>query len=111
AGALLAAGVKDHGAARNGAPRGYYCGMGVCHDCSVEVEATGTVRACLAKAAPGMVVSRGAGKAAPQPAPPPGPAMTAEETIDIDVLVVGAGPAGLAAAIAASQAGAAVMAV
>ena len=43
--------------AKAGAPRGYYCGMGVCWDCAMWVEGKGTVQACRTPATPGMKVS------------------------------------------------------
>jgi hypothetical protein len=55
AAALLATG--RHGlrrSAKGKAPRGYYCGMGVCWECSVEVEGTGRVRACRLVAEDGL---------------------------------------------------------
>ncbi|MBV9834077.1 MAG: (2Fe-2S)-binding protein, partial [Alphaproteobacteria bacterium] len=42
--------------ARSGAPRGPYCGMGVCFDCLVTVDGRPNQRACLTKAAPGMQI-------------------------------------------------------
>jgi D-hydroxyproline dehydrogenase subunit alpha len=44
------------GASPRGAPRGVYCGIGVCFECVVEVEGIGRVRSCLQHAAPGMRV-------------------------------------------------------
>ena len=90
--------------ARSGAPRGPFCGMGVCFDCLVTVDGRPSQRACLTKVAAGMDVrsSPTAGAAPAEPAP------TAEE-IACDVLVVGAGPAGLSAARALALAGAEVV--
>ncbi len=43
---------------RNGdRPRGLFCGMGACQDCLVTVDGVAGVRACLAPAAPGTVVT------------------------------------------------------
>jgi predicted molibdopterin-dependent oxidoreductase YjgC len=39
---------------RLGAPRGLYCGIGLCFDCLVWVEGTGRVRACQTPVAAGM---------------------------------------------------------
>ena len=102
AAALSAAGVLTYRHTRSGAPRGLWCGMGACFDCLVTVDGRANQRACLVKVAPGMVVGS---------APPAAPAPLAPEPHDVaeehrpDVLVVGAGPAGLAAAIAAAEAG------
>jgi len=40
----------------SGAPRGYYCGMGVCFDCLVVVDGVPNTRACMAPAVEGMRV-------------------------------------------------------
>lgn len=88
--------------ARSGAPRGPFCGMGVCFDCLVTVNGRPSQRACLTKVEAGMDVR----SAAPQPtdvkAEPPEPV----QEIACDVLVVGAGPAGLSAARSLAIAGA-----
>jgi hypothetical protein len=41
-----------------GAPRGVFCGIGVCFDCVVEVNGLSDVRACLRRAHEGDVVVR-----------------------------------------------------
>jgi hypothetical protein len=41
---------------QSGAPRGAFCGMGVCFDCLVEADGRANVRACLAPARPGAQV-------------------------------------------------------
>ena len=43
---------------RDEEPRGYYCGMGVCHDCLVTVDGLAHVRACMTPARDGMRVER-----------------------------------------------------
>ena len=101
AAALAAADIVAVRQARSGAPRGPFCGMGVCFDCLVTVDGRPSQRACLTKAEAGMDV-RSAPLAAPHP---PTPAPPAAE-IACDVLVVGAGPAGLSAARALALAGA-----
>jgi NADPH-dependent 2,4-dienoyl-CoA reductase/sulfur reductase-like enzyme len=102
AAALSAAGVLAYRRTASGEPRGLWCGMGACFDCLVTIDGRANQRACLAKVAPGMVVE-GAPPAAPAPLAPE-PHAAAEE-IACDLLVVGAGPAGLSAAIAAAEAG------
>ncbi len=48
----IAAALMRHGilqsriSAQDHAPRGYYCGMGVCWECVVEIEGHGAVKAC-----------------------------------------------------------------
>src|SRR5471030_3510775 len=97
---LSAANIVATRQARSGAPRGPFCGMGVCFDCLVTIDGRPNQRACLTKVTAGMDV-RSAPVAGTRP-PPPG----AAEEIDCDVLVVGAGPAGLSAARALARAGA-----
>ena len=91
--------------------RGLFCGMGVCHDCLVTVDGRTSQRACMTPVSPGMHVER-------QPARPdilderlkeiaPLPMAVGERRMD--VLIVGAGPGGLSAALAAAEAGASVV--
>ncbi len=101
AAALAAADIVAVRRTRSGAPRGPFCGMGVCFDCLVTVDGRPNQRACLTKVASGMDV-RAAPAATPRPAAPTMPA----EEIACDVLVVGAGPAGLTAARSLALAGA-----
>lgn len=57
AAALLAAGVRTfRHTDRDDAPRSYYCGMGVCHDCLVQVDGVPNVRACMTAVRDGMRV-------------------------------------------------------
>lgn len=44
-------------------PRGYYCGMGVCWECVVDVVGTGVVRACMHPVVAGLVVKSAAAHA------------------------------------------------
>src|SRR5687768_10090870 len=66
AAALAAAEIVAVRQARSGAPRGPYCGMGVCFDCLVTVDGRPSQRACLTKVEAGMDV-RSAPAATPQP--------------------------------------------
>lgn len=103
AAALSAAGILAfRETAKDKAPRGLWCGMGACWDCIVTVDGKSGQRACLVKAEAGMRVE-GAPPREPAPLATP-PAQIADRACD--VLVVGAGPAGLSAAIAAARAGA-----
>src|SRR5471032_2432314 len=98
---LAAANIVATRQARSGAPRGAFCGMGVCFDCLVTIDGKPNQRACLAKVEAGMDIRSApiASARAPKPAAP-----AAE--IACDVLVVGAGPAGLSSARALALAGA-----
>ncbi len=62
---LLAAGYRSFGHADNGAPRGLYCGMGVCFNCLVTVDGVAGVRACITPAQPGMRIETGSAGVAP----------------------------------------------
>jgi glycine/D-amino acid oxidase-like deaminating enzyme len=107
AAALSAAGILAYRQTPSGAPRGLHCGMGACWDCVVTIDGRIGQRACMTKAVDGMVVT-GALPARPAPlAARPTTAAAPDETCD--VLVVGGGPAGLSAAIAAAEAGASVL--
>jgi thioredoxin reductase len=105
AAALIAAGIRDLRIDRNGLPRGLYCGMGVCQDCLVEINGQSAVPACMTKVSGNADIRRHVSPSrllGPAPEPRPLDLLTTSP----DVLVVGGGPAGLTAAIAAAQAGA-----
>ena len=105
AAALSAAGILAFRRTDKGTPRGLYCGMGACFDCIVTVDGKANQRACLVKVQAGMVV----GSAPPAAPAPLAAAPAAIEERPCDLLVIGAGPAGLAAAEAAAAAGAKVV--
>lgn len=111
AAALAAGGIQALRHSRSGHPRGLYCGMGACQECLVTVDGQGSQRACMTKVQAGQVVQSETPPAAEfsptlHPLTPPPHAVPA--TLTVDVLVIGAGPAGLSAAIAASKSGATV---
>ena len=56
AAALLAAGRLAFHRTPGGAPRGVFCGMGVCFDCLVTVDGLADQRACITPVRPGMRV-------------------------------------------------------
>lgn len=112
ASALVAVGVYGLRETRATGSRGVFCGMGVCGECAVTIDGEPGRLACMEKLVPGMSVS---------PNPPARPicgepshcqveGMPArEEDIEAEVLVVGGGPAGLRAGLAARRAGAEVL--
>jgi predicted molibdopterin-dependent oxidoreductase YjgC len=56
--ALWAAGIRSWRTTREaGAPRGLFCGIGVCFDCLVTIDGIPNQRACLVPARPDMVVT------------------------------------------------------
>ena len=107
AAALSAADVLTFRRTASGKPRGLHCGMGACFDCVVTIDGQIGQRACLEKVLDGMQVTG----AVPDPITVLGPQTEGADTAqqDCDVLVVGAGPAGLSAAVAAAEAGARVI--
>ncbi|MCW8182725.1 (2Fe-2S)-binding protein, partial [Verminephrobacter eiseniae] len=111
AAALAASHIRQMRHTREGERRGLYCGMGACFDCLVTVDGVASQRACLTKVADGQqirsTIPAGTSADPLQPLTPPADAEPTEQ--DVDVLVVGAGPAGLSPALAARQAGASVL--
>jgi D-hydroxyproline dehydrogenase subunit alpha len=108
---LAGAGILAFRETKSGAERGLFCGMGVCQDCLVEVEGQGNLRACMVKVEGPLDVRRGRFArpvTEPDLASPP-ITIDAIPVLRPDVLVVGAGPAGLSAALAARSAGAEVL--
>lgn len=58
--ALYASGLRSWRTTRvNARPRGLFCGIGVCFDCLVTVNGQSSVRACLAPAEDGDVITTG----------------------------------------------------
>jgi NADPH-dependent 2,4-dienoyl-CoA reductase/sulfur reductase-like enzyme len=118
AAALWHAGIVAFRTSVSGEPRGPVCGMGICFECRVTIDGVAHRRACLVICAPGMVVETAAGE---PPGHPSGPRAAGAElevaeapglpdaAVRVDVAVIGAGPAGLAAACAAAEAGASVL--
>jgi thioredoxin reductase len=106
AAALIAGGVKHFRETRSGACRGIFCGMGVCQECLVEIDGRPNQRACMTKVVAPISVKRSVGNAS---LPLDVAQSVVIEPMQIrapDVLVIGAGPGGLSAALAARQAGA-----
>lgn len=103
---LAAAGITTLRTSRRGAPRGLFCGMGVCQDCLVEIDGRPNERACMTKVDGPLTVCsqrfpprlddiarQGVGDAAGRPVLTP------------ELLVIGAGGGGLTAAAVAAEAG------
>ncbi len=107
AAALVDAGELACRLTRSGEQRGVYCGMGVCHECVMEVDGL-PARACMTTVHDGMTTSLLPAAALPRPAEP---ASLAPVALEPDMLVVGGGPGGLAAAAATAEAGAHVVLV
>jgi thioredoxin reductase len=111
AAALTAHGIRDFRTTRCGATRGLFCGMGVCQDCLVEVDGRANERACMTIIDRPLVVRRES-FARPLASKSDQPITFADvETLRPELLIIGAGPGGLCAAIAARRAGCAVTVV
>jgi D-hydroxyproline dehydrogenase subunit alpha len=127
--ALWNAGVRALRASVSGEERGPVCGMGTCFECRVAIDGEHHRRACLEPLREGMdvqVIPRDAGwtgpeapaVSAPAHSPPPAGGSRARSfasgsrsqavarDVSTEVVVVGAGPAGIAAAVHAAEAGA-----
>jgi predicted molibdopterin-dependent oxidoreductase YjgC len=57
AGALFAAGERVLRRSPHSAPRGVYCGIGICYECVVQIEGRGRERACTTLVRPEMQVA------------------------------------------------------
>jgi len=112
AAALHAAGVKVFSESlRYGRPRGFFCGIGKCSSCLMEVNGIPNVRTCIAPLIEGIRVNQ-QDRLAAWPTKDHSYDISQEShRIIVDILVVGAGPAGLEAAIQAATFGASVLLV
>jgi len=96
--ALFAAGIRIFGThPKDDAPQGIFCANGQCAQCMVMADGT-PVKACMTPVSPDMAVESMAGlPELPDVAPPAN--LPKAEPSDIDVLIVGGGPAGMSAAL------------
>ncbi|HET89855.1 MAG TPA: FAD-dependent oxidoreductase, partial [Chloroflexi bacterium] len=102
--ALFANGVRIFGHHhKDGAPQGIFCANGQCAQCLVIADGL-PVKACMTPVRPGMQVEPLEGKPT-LPDVPAAPGMGVIETVEIECLIIGGGPAGLAAAIELGKAG------
>jgi NADPH-dependent 2,4-dienoyl-CoA reductase/sulfur reductase-like enzyme len=107
ASALTAHGIRCFRTTRLKAERGMFCGMGVCQECLVKVDGEANQRACMTTVMKPLSVGRETHLRAAHAVPSQNSG--GHEVLRPDVLIVGAGPGGLAAAIAARQTGAKVV--
>ena len=108
ASALIDCGIYSCRETDAGNKRGVFCGMGVCNECAVHVDGREGELACMTYITADMKVStQGQYRKMPdvQPELPP------EEVLVTDLLVIGAGPAGMSAAAVAAEAGQSVVMV
>jgi thioredoxin reductase len=108
AAALTAADIKDLRVTASGETRGIFCGMGVCHECLVDVDGQPNVRACMTKVTAPHRIRR-------QPALASLSAQIgSNEIMEVggltvetpDIVVIGGGAGGLTAAAVSAEAGA-----
>lgn len=99
AAALWASGIRSFRSEKWGAASPF-CMIGYCFRCSVKVNGRRT-RACIEPVRQGIVVES---FEVPMPEPVSAPAGP-RESLETDVMIVGSGPAGLSAAIAAAESG------
>ncbi|MGC9147082.1 MAG: FAD-dependent oxidoreductase [Infirmifilum sp.] len=95
--ALWANGIKS--LKKGGPPQGPFCQIGYCSGCMARVNGRPRVRTCLEPVSEGLIV-----EIEEEPLPPKVTHEAEEgkaEIIETDVMVVGSGPAGISAAIAA----------
>jgi D-hydroxyproline dehydrogenase subunit alpha len=86
----------------SGQPRGPLCGMGVCFECRVTIDGEAQRLSCQLPAKAGMTIATADAEMGDSQARP---VMRVVAEKQFDVLVIGAGPAGLAACCAAGEAG------
>jgi len=104
ASALFANGVRIFGHHhKDGAPQGIFCANGQCAQCLVMADGL-PVKACMIPVRPGMRVEPLDGKPA-LPDVHTVPEMRTVETVEVECLVIGGGPAGLSAALELGKAG------
>jgi sarcosine oxidase, subunit alpha len=104
ASALFANGIRTFGHhPKDGAPQGIFCANGQCAQCSVVADGL-PVKSCMVVVRPGMQVQPLDGLPA-LPDIDGHPRTHPIETVDVECLVVGGGPAGLTAAIELGKAG------
>lgn len=94
-----------------GEKRGLWCGMGACYECVVQVDGKASQRSCMTLVQDGMQVQSQRATQPPSASLAPPPHNIAPETRECDLLVLGAGPAGLSAARIAANAGATVLVI
>ena len=108
--ALFAHGIHVFGRhARDGSPQGIFCANGQCSQCMVMADGL-AVKACMERVRPGMSVEPLRGIPA-LPVVEKNPPFRDIEEIDVECLVIGGGPAGLAAAAELGKAGVRVLVV
>jgi len=108
--ALFAAGIHVFGHhPRDGAPLGLFCANGQCAQCTVVANGV-AVKSCMVAATEGMIVTS-CDEAPALPVISEVPTIGETRSEQVDVLIVGAGPAGLSAAVELGRLGLSVLIV
>jgi thioredoxin reductase/Fe-S-cluster-containing hydrogenase component 2/bacterioferritin-associated ferredoxin len=111
ASALFANGVRVFGHHhKDGAPLGIFCANGQCAQCSVIADGL-SVKSCMVPVREGMVVAPMDGKASLPDVSEADVRFRDIETLPVECLILGGGPAGLSAAIELAKAGVSVILV
>lgn len=101
--ALYASGIKTYSkSVKYGRPRGFFCGIGKCSSCLMRVNGIPHTRICVTPVENGMKIEYEKGRGEP---PAESEVEVEREKVDMDLVVVGGGPAGLSAAITADSLG------
>ncbi len=101
ASALHANGIRVLSHSLKGRPRGFFCGIGKCSSCLMTVNGIPNIRTCITMVKDGMIVESDKHEL-PESFPYRKPK---KERMEVSIAIVGAGPAGLAAAIEAAENG------
>lgn len=108
--ALFANGIRTFGYhPKDGSPQGIFCANGQCAQCTVIADKL-PVKSCMALVTPGMAVEPVTALPRLPDAPPVG-GFKPTETLQVDCLIIGGGPAGLSAGIELGQRGVQVLIV
>jgi sarcosine oxidase, subunit alpha len=111
ASALFANGIRTFGHHhKDGAPMGIFCANGQCAQCSVIADGL-PVKSCMVKVREGMVVAPMNGKPTLPDVADGDVRFRDIETLDVECLILGGGPAGLSAAVELAKAGVSVVLV
>jgi sarcosine oxidase subunit alpha len=109
ASAIHAAGITTFShSLRYKRPRGFFCGIGKCSSCLMQVNGIPNVRTCITPIQQGMTVQSQKQTGSHPTAPFKS---TTKKKIQTHITIIGAGPAGLSAGIAAAKQGAHVLLV
>lgn len=106
--AVLAAGVRAFRRSVGGSARAPLCGMGTCFECRLTIDGVAHRRSCQIECREGMRIETGdhyEGGDHDEGSVELGGASEDSWSLQTEILVVGAGPAGVAAAVRAAEAG------